>query len=375
MVDIYEKILLSTPADTLDDLDTSDIEICYTDQPSGPKKPEIEYHDDEPEEKEEPPKQPPAENPPPPAEPEVKEEIKPESPAPKQETKPEPRPEFKPDFSVLDKEPKPEFKPNFNAPKVDLLIDFVSPTPPHPQPTKPKDAVDLLFGNDNQNTTEEYIKLYESNQDEFARKIFTLDDTTLSETFFDLAKKHPDCGLFILHVSQKCGLRAKKVLNALPALPQTQRIHDYLESKRSFIQKYDFFEGNYSLGEFTKAHKSNPPPPGNPPISLDVLEGLQTSMDLIIPAFREKPEKVLLDECLALYQIMAYIIAKLIQFNISKSFVEVKSIPLYKNHHFNLKKAIDNSNFSVNFPEACFNFEDQNIIRRLRPPASNITIS
>lgn len=341
MEDIYEKILLSIPPDIIEDLDTSDVEICYetktNEQPKQEtvKKPVIEVIED----------------------------------------KPEPHPEeVKPQLEVKPAEKKPEFKPDFNAPRVDMLIDFGAPQQPQNTQQKAKDAVDLLFGEDSKKSNDDNILLYEKDQEAFAQLLFKLSDTDLSSTLFDLSKKHPDCGFFLLQISQRCGLSVTKLLKSLPALPQTPRLHDYLESKKQFVQTFGQFEGNYSLGEFTKANRTNPPPPGSPPICLDAIRLLQNSMDLIIAAFRDKPSKPLLDECLSLYQVIAYIIAKLVQFNINKTFLEAKIIPLYNNQHYNLKKAIDSSNLNVNFPEASFNFQDQNIIKRLRPPASNITL-
>ena len=303
-------------------------------------------------------------------------------------------PEFKPDFSQAETKPKlPEFNPdfsqveqkgkiNFNQPSVDMLIDFGAPAQPAQQkqeaqqPAQQKQdsqAIDLLFGITETKPLNDISSLYDTNKGEFAHQLINSDDTTLPSTLFKLSQKHPDCGEFLLSVIQTCGIKARRVLINLPPLPAS-KFTDYMESRKRFALAYNQFEGNFSLAEFTKTHRANPPPPGEPPICLDAVKQLQSSMDLLIPVLRESPSQLLLDEALSLYQIIAYIIAKLVQFNVSKGFVQSTIIPYYNNQHNNLKKAFDNSKLNINFPAASFNFSDQNIIKRLRPPPSKVKI-
>jgi hypothetical protein len=65
------------------------------------------------------------------------------------------------------------------------------------------------------------------------------------------------------------------------------------------------------------------------------------------------------------------VIAKFKQFQISVAFLEATTIPVTKNHHWLLKKAFARSGTKVQFPAEPFNFDDQMIQKRLRPPPSN----
>ena len=285
--------------------------------------------------------------------------------APKEEPKNQPLPEFNP------------FKPQ-NV----KLIDFGEQ--PQQQEQTPQNQnssngtvndIDLLLGLSNtQQSKEQQIDLvtvYENDKKAFASQLVASDDITLSTTLFKLVQKHPDCGEYLLAMIQGSGPQARRLLTNIPPLPPS-RFTDYIEQRKKFALAYSQFEGNFSLSEFTKLNKACPPPPGEPPICLDAVKQLQQAMDVLIFAFREKPSKLLQDEALSLYQIIAYIIAKLVQFNISKGYVQSTIIPAYRNQHNNLKKAFDGSKLQINFPTASFNFDDPNIIKRLRPPAAKI---
>jgi hypothetical protein len=130
-------------------------------------------------------------------------------------------------------------------------------------------------------------------------------------------------------------------------------------------------EGNYSLTEFTRLNRAAPPPPGTPPIDLKVVQGLQKLMDTLLVAFRTKPSQLLADHTVCLYQISLYLIAKLKQFQITVAFLETTTTPVTKNYHWLLKKAFEQSGMKVQFPAEPFNFDDQMIQNRLRPPPSN----
>ena len=286
-------------------------------------------------------------------------------------------PEFSPDFSQV----KSNYDPNFGKQQKVMLIDF-DDKPNDSEKTeqddtqKNTDNIDLLLGieenNDNKSQADVILSFYETNKPEFVHRLLNSDDSTLSKTLFKLVQNHPDCGDFLLTVIQGSGVQARRLITNFPPLSPS-KFTDYLEQRKKFALSYTQFEGNFSLAEFTKTNRACPPPPGEPPICLDAVKQLQQAMDTLIFAFREKPSKLLLNEALSLYQIIAYIIAKLVQFNISKGYVQSTIIPCYQNQHNNLKKAFDASKLQINFPAASFNFEDQNIIKRLRPPPSKVT--
>jgi hypothetical protein len=106
-------------------------------------------------------------------------------------------------------------------------------------------------------------------------------------------------------------------------------------------------------------------------IDLKVVQGLQKLMDALVVAFRTKPSQLLADHAVFLYQISSYMIAKLKQFQIIGAFLETTNIPVTNNHHWLLKRAFEQSGMKVQFPTEPFNFDDQMIQKRVRPPPPN----
>jgi hypothetical protein len=206
----------------------------------------------------------------------------------------------------------------------------------------------------------------------FGVSLLALSPLALGDTLYQLVLRSPDAPHYILAVVHESGSHAPTLLLRVPPLILNP-FNDYLMRRKAFAEQYPMFEGNFSLAEFTKQNRASPPPPGTPPLDVKVVQGLQQLLDCLLIAFRREPTPLLAEEARNLYQAAAFIIAKLKLFQFKTGFLDTTTIPITRNHHLLVRKAFDQSGVKVDFPSEPFNFDDQMIQKRLRPPQSNCT--
>lgn len=233
--------------------------------------------------------------------------------------------------------------------------------------TNPQDLINIdeLVG-PTQNQTQ-YNVLFVTNRDELTQKLIQLEDYSLYHALDELCKEKEEAPEYILSIINNYGVIGSKIAKSLPPLPKSS-FSDYFEFRKQFSIIFPQFEGNFSLTDFFKSNSSAPPPPGSPPLCTEALKLLQNGMDSLISIMRSFFSRVLIDESLSLYQIISYIIAKLILFNISTQFLQTVSIPLLKNQHRKLKNIFDSTKCGVSLPESTFDFTDREIITKIRSP-------
>lgn len=255
------------------------------------------------------------------------------------------------------------------------LIDFgpsESPASSIVHSTCSNEIDDILFQQQEDRTDEivDYMNLMKTDLHEFGVKLIQMDHLDRSALLYNLVLRCEDTTAFLVPLIHESGPHAADLLLSVPALVSSP-VNDFLQARKVFASQYPMFEGNFSLSEFTKNNKANPPPPGSPPVALEVAQELQKVLDSLLKAFRAAPNQVLGEECIGVYQATSYIIAKLKLFKIKTTFLDTITIPVTKNHHSLLKRAFDQSGMKFSFPTEPFNFDDPMIQKRLRAPLSN----
>lgn len=233
-----------------------------------------------------------------------------------------------------------------------------------------EDMFNELFGVKKSEDDNHYVEMIFNDPAEGWKELINIElDLDLSTALFNISARYQDFSRFILKYSFESGLKGTRVLANIPALP-INNVNNFLMSRKDFAIKYPMFEGNFSLAEFTKNNKGNPPPLGEPPVSINVVRDLESLLDLLLIALRSNPSNILAMNGVSIYQASSYVIAKMKQFKINLSFLETNIIPLNKNQHMLLKKAFEQAELNIPFPSDPFNYNDPMIIKRLRPPQS-----
>ncbi|OHT01043.1 CAMK family protein kinase [Tritrichomonas foetus] len=244
----------------------------------------------------------------------------------------------------------------------ELSSDIDSQTPKVEK--KPEeDFMDLFI---NKSNGPDYQDMMKNDPKKLKESLMKMDNLSLSTALYRIMVNNT-ASEFILGFARESGSFGTKIFSHLPALSNTP-LNNYLELRKSFCNSYPMFEGNFSLFEFTQVHKNSPPPPGNPPVSLDVVKMLQKLLDYFLKAFRSSPSRLLAEDGYDTYQVSSYLIAKLKQFKLQPGFVETTTIPLYKNLHMLILKEFEKSGLNIPFPKEPFNFDDPVILKRLRAP-------
>lgn len=238
-----------------------------------------------------------------------------------------------------------------------------------------EDMFNEIFGVRNDDESEKCVEMISNDPVEGWKYLISIgSDLELSSLLLRISTRYHDFANFILKYSFESGSKGTRVLANLPALPKNN-INNFLLSRKEFAIKYPMFEGNFSLAEFTKNNKDNPPPVGEPPVSIGVLWDFGTMLDSLLIALRASPTLILAMNGVSIYQASSYVIAKMKQFRVNLSFLETSIIPLNKNHHTLLKKAFQQAELNIAFPSEPFNYNDPMIIKRLRAPQSRCTFN
>lgn len=202
------------------------------------------------------------------------------------------------------------------------------------------------------------MKMYSAEQDELIKILETIQQFHFSAEF-------------ILSVCQDTGSKGTQILSLLPDdghYSQSSQVKNYLMLRKTFACRYPMFEGNFSLHDFTQENKINPPPPGQPPVSIEVINDLLIMISELLNAITELPSTSLVADAFFLYNIACYITAKLIQFRIDCDFVRGEVLSKLSYLHGLLIKTIQNYRVKSYFPRVPFDFSNLEAFIRLRPP-------
>lgn len=255
--------------------------------------------------------------------------------------------------------------------KEDTVVQ--SPRTVEETPKTGNDALKQLFEDEEQKLQKNQSSLIgemTANPRGLGAKLIAMEDVQLASALNVLLNQSPDGSLFLITLIHESGTYATKLLRSLPSLRSTP-LNDYLLQKRDFSAMYPMFEGNFSLNDYTTKNKANLPPPGLPPISLEVVQKLEKTLDALLVALRARPCQILAEEGSRIYQIMSYIIAKLKQFKVNTAFLDTTTIPTSQHYHGLLQRAFQMSGLKVSFPAETFNYDDPETQRKLRPPMAN----
>ena len=213
-------------------------------------------------------------------------------------------------------------------------------------------------------------KRMETDEQNLIVELLKLPDIELSSSLFSLNTANPDVAeIFFFSLLHASGTRGPQILTFIPQVktPQLQAVFD---QHKEFSRQYPQFEGNFALGAFMQANRAHPPPVGHAPVSADVAKHLLSFISTTIAAVRVIRKKPVAEEAFFAYQITAYILAKLKQFKVNEGYINSTSIPLFTNHHSQLKRAFSQFQEKIPFPESPFDFNSADFLKRIRPPAS-----
>ncbi|KAK8867078.1 BMP-2-inducible protein kinase [Tritrichomonas musculus] len=201
-------------------------------------------------------------------------------------------------------------------------------------------------------------KIYESDEEEV-------------HSIFQIIADNPDFAEFIIFLVRESGTRGAEIIRLLPeelTYSPSSTFNDYLHLRREFSIKFPMFEGNFSLHDFTQEYKSSPPPPGQPPVSVEVIQSLLDLLEKYITVLNNDPCQGALDDGDDLYRVACYITAKLRQFDIEPEFVNSTVISSLDNDHDQVVDALKKYQLSGTFPKDSFDFNNLRAVYKLRAP-------
>lgn len=202
------------------------------------------------------------------------------------------------------------------------------------------------------------------------KKIYDLEDNEIL-SIIENVKQNPEFGEFILTYARVSGSKGTKFLTLLPddiEYSKSSIFNEYLHLRKEFATKFSMFEGNLSLHDFTQANKSAPPPPGNPPVSVEVIQSLLNLIEKYIVVLKDEPCQALVDEGYDLYRCACYITAKLRQFRIELDMVNSTVLDSMNSLHSQILEILQSSNLKTIFPNEPFDFRSYSALLKLRAP-------
>lgn len=203
--------------------------------------------------------------------------------------------------------------------------------------------------------------------DGLIRELCKSDDVALSGTLEALASQKPrEFPVFVLKLIHSSGTKANDIVKFVPKMPE-KVFDDLIDGRVTLHSEFPQFEGNFSVNTYAKEH---PVKPGEGPFVIDSVKMLQAHLTKAIQALALRPEEDVAAECFFCYQVTAFIMAKLKQGGINVGFMTASSIPLLKNQHGQIKRALTRLKTQPPFPAEPFNFDDENFLKRIRSPAS-----
>ena len=202
------------------------------------------------------------------------------------------------------------------------------------------------------------------------KKIYGKNDDEILQIIENI-KGNPEFGEFILTYARVSGSKGTKFLSLLPGdfvYSQSSAFNEYLYLRREFATMYPMFEGNLSLHDFTQENKASPPPPGQPPVSVEVIQSLLNLIEKYILVLKDEPCQALVDEGNDLYRASCYVTAKLRQFKIEIEMVNSTILSHLDNLHAQINEIIQSSNLKTLFPSKPFDFRSYKALLKLRAP-------
>ncbi|KAK8864895.1 BMP-2-inducible protein kinase [Tritrichomonas musculus] len=217
--------------------------------------------------------------------------------------------------------------------------------------------------------SDDYKSLYVSNPDKLKAELINLDDLPLSSALFNIMTSG-DATEFILKLVRESGIKGSRLLSLIPVLPESP-LNNYIEQRKNFIINFPMFEGNFSLYVFTLINLSKGVQidPGEPPISVDVANGLIDLSRVYLKSLKlNKSSKVLGDDGKDLFQIFAYIIAKLKIFDVRPDLVDEQIIPSFRHFQKKILKQFSKAGTKPGIYEKEINFDDKEELEKIKPP-------
>lgn len=222
--------------------------------------------------------------------------------------------------------------------------------------------------------------------DGLATEILSLkSESEISDALYSISNSlKPEESLnFFLHLLHQSGTNGSKIAAIIP-VQQTQQssknqqitplsaLTNLLASRKSFMNTFPMFEGNFALTNFLRANRANPVPIGQPPICVDAVKSLLEHIDLAIALMRCAPNEDAAEEAYESYQVTAFLLARLKVAKVKEGYTVSTAIPRFRNQHGQLKRAFSNVNLQIRFPPEPFDFNDDNFLKRIRPPQSKV---
>jgi hypothetical protein len=210
----------------------------------------------------------------------------------------------------------------------------------------------------------------ENDKENLIAEILKMPELEMTSALFSLNANSPaKAEIFFFALIHASGARAHSIIPFIPSL-HTPQLQALLENHRNFSQHFPQFEGNFALGVFMQENRAHPPPVGQPPVCPEAVKEILSIITSAIAAVRIIQAKDLAEEAFFAYQITAYLLAKLKQFKVNEGYINSTSIPLFTNQHSQLKRAFERFTEKIPFPAEPFDFNNQDFLKRIRPPAS-----
>lgn len=211
-------------------------------------------------------------------------------------------------------------------------------------------------------------------------------DSDISDALYSIsnALKPEESMNFFLHILHRAGTNGPKIVSLIPVqapaassdknqqITPVSALTNVLVSRKSFMNQFPMYEGNFALTNFLRANRAKPVPIGQPPICVDAVKLLLEHIDLVISLMRCAPNDDAADEAYESYQVTAFLLARLKVAKIKEGYTVSTAIPRFRNQHGQLKRAFSNVKLNVNFPADPFDFNDENFLKRIRPPQSKV---
>ena len=199
------------------------------------------------------------------------------------------------------------------------------------------------------------------------RELCGSDERAMALKLECLATKKPkEFPIFVLKLIHNSGVKVNEIVKFIPKIPE--KVLDELVDSRVTLQaEFPHFEGNFSVNTFVKDHGMKV---GEAPFIIDSVKKLQGHLTKAIQALSVKAEEEVAAECFFCYQVTAFIMAKLKQNGVNVGFLTASSIPLLRNHHGQIKRALARLGTQPPFPREPFDFDDENFLKRIRSPGA-----
>lgn len=249
-----------------------------------------------------------------------------------------------------------------SSPSLDVL-EFEEEPPAPAKAIDPMELFDSLVKPAEQNF--DYLSAIRNDHESLRKQLLTKSGLELSSAICTIASYGDEGLLFLLYVIHNSGLAGITFLTSINSFPPTL-LGEWFQRRKAFSNEYPQYAGNFSVREYTRVHGQIPQPP-SPPICIAALMKMLKLLDGLLIILRTTKVRILLDHAIALDKIIAYSIAKFIQFGENVENVQSTLVPRYKNQCEELNRELTKLKLPV-LPNEPFDFGNKAVLGSIRMP-------